>query len=68
VKGQRPGADSARDRPDDGALARWFRDLLPVSTCDVLTNKVLVGLFPMDKHEVKAVFDRLYTLGQSAAR
>src|SRR3954452_5155101 len=34
VRGTRPGADPARDRPDDGMLARWFRSRILLSTCN----------------------------------
>lgn len=64
VKGTRPGADPAHDRPDDGVLAKWFRDVLLLWTCNPkefppLKNQQALAAVP--KAQIKAVFDALFT-------
>jgi len=64
AKGTRPGADPAHDRPDDGALAKWFRDVLLLWTCNPkdlppLNKQQALAAFP--KAQIKAVFDALFT-------
>jgi hypothetical protein len=64
VKGTRPGGDPATDRPDDGALARWFRAVLVIWTCnpkDFPPLKRQPALANLPKADIKAVFDALFT-------
>jgi hypothetical protein len=60
-RGRRPGPDPAGDRPDDGALARWLRGLFLLVTCNPELSPPLRSVMPLDKNEVKQVFDVLYT-------
>src|SRR5690349_16978318 len=62
--GVRPGADPAQDRPDDGMLARWFRAILVLITCNpqrLAPLKLQPGLSTFSKAELKAVFDARFT-------
>jgi hypothetical protein len=59
--GTRPGPDPATDRPDDGALARWFRELMLIMTCSPELVPPLKDLPPMDKNDIKPVFEKLFT-------
>jgi hypothetical protein len=64
VIGTRPGADPAKDRPDDGMLARWFRAILVLITCNperLAPLKLQPGLTTFSKAELKAVFDARFT-------
>lgn len=62
--GTRPGANPASDRPDDGMLARYFRAILVLITCNpsfLAPLKLQQGLDAFSKDEIKAVFDACYT-------
>jgi hypothetical protein len=62
--GTRPGVDPARDRPDDGMLARYFRAILLLITCNpkaLAPLKLQPGLDSFSKSQVKAVFDACFT-------
>ncbi|MDP9317600.1 MAG: hypothetical protein M3O94_00715 [Actinomycetota bacterium] len=64
VRGTRPGADPAKDRPDDGLLARWFRAILVLITCNptrLTPLKLQPGLETFSKPQIKAVFDARFT-------
>jgi len=64
VRGKRPGPDPAKDRPDDGLLARWFRAILLLITCNpsqLAPLKLQPGLDTFTKQQIKAVFDVRFT-------